>query len=202
MKYAGVKPTGKLPNEINFPLYTQKENTQFKVLVFGDPQPYDEKEIDYFRRGIVNEVKNNKKDAVFGISLGDLVGDDLSLHPHYIDAVKEMTLNDALKIISGPKDGATNYFKEKTKEKLLSAFAPSVQSSLEKVDATKYYADLATTYNKLPTSFKKIDPDLTSFVVGKAVDALFDQVAKEEMNIRANPLARGSDILKKVFGSK
>ena len=77
---------------------------------------------------------------------------------------------------------------------------PSVQSSLEKVDATKYYSDLATTYNKLPTSFKKIDPDLTSFVVGKAVDALFDQVAKEEMNIRANPLARGSDILKKVFG--
>ena len=122
--------------------------------------------------------------------------------PIFIDAVKEMTLNDALKIISGPKDGATNYFKEKTKEKLLSAFAPSVQSSLEKVDATKYYADLATTYNKLPTSFKKIDPDLTSFVVGKAVDALFDQVAKEEMNIRANPLARGSDILKKVFGGK
>jgi len=120
--------------------------------------------------------------------------------PIFIDAVKEMTLNDALKIISGPKDGATNYFKEKTKQKLLVAFAPSVQSSLEKVDATKYYADLATTYNKLPTSFKKIDPDLTSFVVGKAVDALFDQVAKEEANIRANPLARGSDILKKVFG--
>jgi hypothetical protein len=72
---------------------------------------------------------------------------------------------------------------------------------LEKVDATKYYSDLANSYNKLPTSFKKIDPDLTSFVVGKAVDALLDQVAKEEENIRANPLARGSDILKKVFGS-
>ena len=92
MKYAGVKPTGKLQKEINFPLYAQKENTQFKVLVFGDPQPYDEKEIDYFRRGIINEVKNNKKDAVFGISLGDLVGDDLSLHPLYIDTVKEIGL--------------------------------------------------------------------------------------------------------------
>lgn len=120
--------------------------------------------------------------------------------PIFIDAVKEMTLTDALKIISGPKDGATNYFKEKTKQKLLVAFAPSVQSSLEKVDATKYYSDVVTTYNKLPTTFKKIDPDLTSYVVGKAVDALFDQVAKEEMNIRANPLARTSDILKKVFG--
>ncbi len=122
--------------------------------------------------------------------------------PIFIDAVKEMTLTDALKIISGPKDGATNYFKEKTKDKLLSAFRPSVESSLEKTDATKYYADIVTTYNKLPTTFKKINPDLTSYVVGKAVDALFDQVAKEEENIRANPLARGSDILKKVFGTK
>ena len=58
------------------------------------------------------------------------------------------------------------------------------------------------TYNKFPTTFKKVNPDLTSFVVQKAVDALFDQVAKEEANIRANPVARGSDILKKVFGGK
>jgi hypothetical protein len=57
------------------------------------------------------------------------------------------------------------------------------------------------TYNKLPTTFNKVNPDLTSYVVGKAVDALFDQVAKEEANIRANPTARATDILKKVFGS-
>jgi hypothetical protein len=120
--------------------------------------------------------------------------------PIFIDAIKEMTLTDALKIIKGPKDAATDYFKEKTKQKLIVAFAPSVESSLEKVDATKYYSDIVTSYNKLPTTFKKIDPDLTSYVVGKAVDALFDQVAKEEANIRANPLARTSDILQKVFG--
>ncbi|MBL7745839.1 MAG: DUF4197 domain-containing protein [Chitinophagaceae bacterium] len=122
--------------------------------------------------------------------------------PIFIDAIKEMTLKDALGIIKGPKDGATNYFKEKTKQKLVLAFTPSVKSSLEKVNATKYYGDIVTTYNKLPTTFKKIDPDLTSYVVGKAVDALFDQVAKEEANIRSNPLARTSDILKKVFGGK
>ncbi len=122
--------------------------------------------------------------------------------PIFIDAIKEMTLKDALGIIKGAKDGATNYFKEKTKQKLILAFTPSVKSSLEKVNATKYYGDIVTTYNKLPTTFKKIDPDLTSYVVGKAVDALFDQVAKEEANIRANPLARTSDILKKVFGGK
>jgi Protein of unknown function (DUF4197) len=122
--------------------------------------------------------------------------------PIFVDAVKEMTLTDALNIIKGSKDAATNYFKEKTKLKLISAFTPSVKSSLDKVDATKYYSDIVTSYNKLPTTFKKIEPNLTSFVVGKAVDALFDQVAKEEANIRANPLARTSDILRKVFGSK
>lgn len=122
--------------------------------------------------------------------------------PIFIDAIKEMTLTDALNIIKGPKDGATNYFKEKTKLKLITAFTPSVKTSLDKVDATKYYSDIVTSYNKLPTTFKKVDPNLTAYVVGKAVDALFDQVAKEEANIRANPLARTSDILKKVFGGK
>ncbi len=121
--------------------------------------------------------------------------------PIFIEAVKEMTLTDALNILKGNKDAATNYFKEKTKVKLITAFTPSVKTSLDKVDATKYYSDLVTTYNKIPTTFKKADPDLTNYVVGKAVDALFDQVAKEEANIRANPLARGSDILRKVFGN-
>jgi Protein of unknown function (DUF4197) len=122
--------------------------------------------------------------------------------PIFIDAVKEMTLTDALNIIKGDKDEATKYFKDKTKQKLITAFTPSVKTSLDKVEATKYYTDIVTTYNKLPTTFKKADPNLTDYVVGKAVDALFDQVAKEEANIRANPLARTSDILKKVFGGK
>jgi len=122
--------------------------------------------------------------------------------PIFIDAIKEMTLTDALNIVKGSNDAATQYFKQKTSEKLIAAFTPSVQSSLDKVSATKYYDDIVTTYNKFPTTFKKINPDLTSFVVGKAVDALFDQVAKEEANIRANPMARTTEILKKVFGGK
>jgi uncharacterized protein DUF4197 len=121
--------------------------------------------------------------------------------PIFIDAIRQMTLTDALNIVRGNKDAATQYFRQKTVEKLIAAFTPSVKTSLDKVDATKYYTNLVTTYNKLPTTFNKVNPDLTSYVVGKAVEALFDQVAKEEANIRANPLARTSDILKKVFGS-
>jgi len=122
--------------------------------------------------------------------------------PIFVDAVKQMTLTDALNILKGSNNAATNYFKEKTKLQLITAFTPSVKSSLDKVDATKYYSDIVTTYNKLPTTFKKVEPNLTAFVVGRAVDALFDQVAKEEANIRANPVARTTDLLKKVFGGK
>jgi hypothetical protein len=120
--------------------------------------------------------------------------------PIFVDAIKEMTLTDAINIVKGPKDAATQYFKRKTTEKLMAAFTPPVKTSLDKVDATKYYADIVNTYNNFPTTFKKVNPDLPSYVVSKAVEALFDQVAKEEANIRENPLARTTELLKKVFG--
>ncbi len=161
--------------------------------------PEDAKKVEKTLRnlGMGNQVDK----AILAINRGaeDAVG---FAKPIFVNAIKEMTLTDALNIIKGPKDGATKYFKEKTIQQLITAFTPSVKSSLDKTDATKYYADIINTYNKLPTTFKKVNPDLTSYVVGRAVDALFDQVAKEEANIRSNPLARGTDILKKVFGSK
>jgi hypothetical protein len=112
-----------------------------------------------------------------------------------------MTITDAINIIRGPKDGATNYFKQKTTAALINAFTPVVKSSLDKVDATRLYGDLITTYNNFPTTRNKLNPDLTSYVVGKAVDALFDQIAKEELEIRENPVKRTTEILKKVFGA-
>jgi len=120
--------------------------------------------------------------------------------PIFLDAIKEMTIADAINIIKGPKDAATQYFKDKTTSKLVAAFTPVVKSSLDKFSATKYYGDMINTYNKFPTTLNKLNPDLPSYVVDKAVSALFDQVAQEEANIRANPVARTTDILKKVFG--
>jgi Protein of unknown function (DUF4197) len=139
--------------------------------------------------------------AILAINRGaeDAVG---SATPIFTNAIKEMTVTDALGIVRGNKDAATQYFRRKTSEQLIAAFTPPVKTSLDKTNATRYYADIANTYNRLPTSFDKVNPDLTSYVVGKAVDALFDQIAKEEGNIRANPLARTTDILKKVFGGR
>lgn len=91
LKYAGSMPTGKLPKSIDFPLYRQQEDSSFKALVFGDPQAYTVEEIDYFTKGVVQDVKNTTGMA-FGISLGDLVGDDLVLHPLYQQAVSKLGL--------------------------------------------------------------------------------------------------------------
>ena len=161
--------------------------------------PPDAKKVESTLRNLGMGAQVDK--AILSINRGaeDAVG---FAKPIFIDAIKQMTLADALNIVKGQNNAATVYFKEKTSAKLAAAFSPSVQASLEKVNATKYYSDLVTAYNKLPTTFNKVNPDLTSYVVGKAIDALFDQVAKEEANIRANPLARTSDILNKVFGSK
>jgi hypothetical protein len=120
--------------------------------------------------------------------------------PIFADAIKGMSITDAINIIKGPKDSATQYFRQKTTDKLTAAFTPVIKSSLEKFEATKYYSDVVNTYNNFPTTLKKINPDLPAYVVGKTVNALFDQIALEEANIRANPVARTTEILKKVFG--
>lgn len=89
LKYAGTPPTGPLPKSLDFPLIPISEKEQFTMLVFGDPQPYNETEVDYFYRGVVKEVENIKG-IEFGLSLGDLVGDNLDLFQPYKNAVKNV----------------------------------------------------------------------------------------------------------------
>ena len=182
---------------VNAVLHLNKTDGFFGSEFYKMLLPPDAKKVENTLRSIGMGAQVDK--AILSINRGaeDAVG---FAKPIFTDAIKQMTLTDALNIVKGPKDAATSYFKDKTREKLITAFAPSVKTSLDKVDATKYYSNIITSYNNLPTTFKKINPDLTSYVVGKAVDALFDQVAKEEANIRTNPLARASDLLKKVFG--
>ena len=120
--------------------------------------------------------------------------------PIFVDAIRSMTLSDAIGLIRNGDTSATHFFREKTTDKLIAAFSPVIKSSLDKVDATKYYGDLITKYNNFPTTFKKLNPDLNSYVTLKATDALFNLIAKEEVNIRTNLAARTTDLLRKVFG--
>jgi hypothetical protein len=123
-----------------------------------------------------------------------------SAAPIFVDAIKTMTIQDALGILKGGDFAATNYLKGKTTTSLTSAFKPVIQSSLDKVNATKYWSDVFTTYNKFATN--KINPDLSGFVTDKAITGIFYQVSLEEQKIRKDPVSRVTDLLKKVFGSK
>ncbi len=120
--------------------------------------------------------------------------------PIFVDAIKSMTLSDAIGLVKNGDTSATHFFRVKTTDKLTAAFMPVIKTSLDKVDATKYYGDVISTYNNFPTTFKKINPDLASFVTNKATNALFDLVAKEELNIRQNIAARTTELLRRVFG--
>ena len=125
-----------------------------------------------------------------------------SAGPIFVTAVKNMTVTDGLGILRGPDTAATSYLKKSTTPQLTTAFRPVIDTSLTKTGATKYWKDIFETYNKLPTTFKKVDPDLSSYVTQKAMDGIFYYVAIEEMKIRKDPAAQVTDILKKVFGGK
>ena len=121
--------------------------------------------------------------------------------PIFIEAVKQMTIQDAWAILRGEKDAATQYLKKTTSVQLKAKFKPVIQQSLNKVNATKYYGDLVNTYNKIPL-VQKVNPDLDEYATDKAIEGLFVMIAKEEKNIRENPVARTTELLKKVFGSQ
>ncbi|GAC1708848.1 MAG: hypothetical protein NVS9B7_26290 [Flavisolibacter sp.] len=108
-----------------------------------------------------------------------------------------MSIQDAVGILRGGDFAATDYLKSKTNISLTESFRPVIEASLKKVNATRYWNVLFSNYNKF--SLNKINPDLSAYVTEKALSGIFFQVAQEEQKIRKNPLARTSDLLKKVF---
>ena len=119
--------------------------------------------------------------------------------PIFVNAIKQMTIQDAWGILKGENDAATQYLKRTTSKPLYSSFKPVIKNSLEKVRATKYYGDLVKRYNQIPL-VEKVNPDLDDYATNMAIDGLFKLVAIEEGKIRKDPLARTTALLKKVFG--
>lgn len=124
-----------------------------------------------------------------------------SAAPIFVDAIKSMSIQDAFGILRGSDSAATVYLKGRTTASLTNAFRPVIESALQKTNATRYWKDVFETYNKLPTTFNKVNPDLSGYVTDKALTGLFWQVALEEQKIRKDPAARVTEILRKVFGS-
>lgn len=116
------------------------------------------------------------------------------------DAITQMSIEDAFGILRGGNHAATDFLKRKTSEKLTASFAPVINKSLEKTDATKYWKDVFSVYNRF--SNQPVNTDLVAYVTDKALDGLFFNIGEEEKRIRQDPLARGSELLKKVFSNQ
>ncbi len=118
--------------------------------------------------------------------------------PIFVKAITSMTITDALGILKGQDDAATQYLKRTTNGDLFSTFFPVVDSTLNLNKATQYYADLVNTYNQIPL-VKKVNPNLKEYATQKTIDGLYILIAQEEKKIRKDPVARVSDLLKRVF---
>lgn len=121
--------------------------------------------------------------------------------PIFITAIKSMTIQDAWAILRGNETAATDYLKRITSDQLRAKFKPVIANSLNKVNATKYYSDLVNTYNRIPL-VQKVNPDLNEYATTKAMDGLFLLISDEEKKIRKDPVARTTELLKKVFGAQ
>ena len=126
------------------------------------------------------------------------------------DAIRQMSIADAKGILAGPDDAATKYFQKTTQTNLFAKFYPVVQKATDSVGVTAQYKAMMAKFasvNTLSGFLGQSKPaslntaDIDNYVTGKALDGLFKMVAAEEKNIRANPVARTSDLLQKVFGS-
>jgi len=115
----------------------------------------------------------------------------------FTDAIMQMSITDGLSILRGGDHAATDYLKKVTSTELMNKMAPVIKTSLDKVNATEYWKDVFSAYNRFSSS--KINTDLTAYVTEKAMDGIFYSVAQEEQKIRKDPMARVTDLLKKVF---
>ena len=190
LKEALTKGTSKGTDEVS------KPDGYFKNPEIKIPFPPEVKQVE----STLRKMGMDKQVDEFVLSLNRAAEDAAKeAKPIFVDAIKQMTIEDAWSILKGEDNAATQYLNKTTSSQLKEKFRPIIKASLDKVNATKYYKDLITAYNKVPL-VKKVNPDLDTYATDKATDGLFVMIAKEEKNIRKNPAARTTDLLKKVFG--
>lgn len=119
----------------------------------------------------------------------------------FIDAVRTMSVTDALGIVRGSSTAATDYFRAQTEASLRQRYLPIIQQNLQQVGFYNQYKQMLGTYKMLPIA-NKPDLDLEQHVLNAALDGLFKQVAVEEQLIRKDPVGRGSQIIGTVFAAK
>lgn len=124
--------------------------------------------------------------------------------PVFVNAIKDMTVADGFAILRGGDHAATDFLKDKTTAELTNKFRPIVEKATQQVALTSYWTPLTNAYNTatLLTGGQVVDPDLDAYVTQKAIDGLFVLVADEEQKIRKDPLARTTNLLRRVFAAQ
>ena len=174
-----------------------KPDGYFKDLQIKIPMPDEAKSVEEKLRAIGQGKKVDEAIESMNRAAEDAANGAKDI---FLTAIKELTLKDVMNILHGEDNAATKFLENQTRMQLVEKFKPVIKVSLDKVGATKYWKTVFTTYNKIPL-VKSINPDLNEYVTQKAIDGLFIQIAKQELEIRKNPGARVTDLLKKVFGS-
>lgn len=118
--------------------------------------------------------------------------------PIFVNAIKSMSISDAISIVTGGDGAATKYLQRATSSQLKEKFYPVIKTSLEQVKVNEPWTKVSSAYNTVMG--KQVQTDLNDYVTSKAMTALFTQIKKEEDKIRSNPVSRTTDLLKKVFG--
>jgi hypothetical protein len=155
------------------------------------------------------KVEQTLRDVGFGSLVDDFIekvnhsAEDAAKEaaPIFKSAITNMTISDAMNILMGEKTAATDYLKVTTSTGLYNAFEPVIVKNLNKRGALDAWTDVINRYNKIPF-VQKVNPSLQDHVTNKAIDGLFSMIAKEEMLIREDPIARTTAILKKVFAKQ
>ena len=163
--------------KIPFPENAREIETKLRAIGFGN-------EVDE----VVTSINRAAEDAA------------KSAEQVFVAAINGMSISDAINIVKGSNDAATRYLEKTTTTELEAKFSPIVKASLDKVNATRLWADVVNQYNQIPFITKQ-NPDLVGYVTDKAIAGLFVMVAKEEAKIRKDPVARTTELLKKVFGN-
>ena len=168
--------------EIRLPFPPDAEKVKEKALDFGL-----DNQVDKFETTLNRAAEEASKEAL----------------PIFINAIKNMTVQDGFAILNGGNGAATDYLKNQTRTQLKEAFMPKVKDAISKVKLTEYWNPIISKYNTYAKlrGLDEVNPDLDEFVTEKAIDGLFHMVKKEEDKIRLDPMARVTDLLNRVFGS-
>lgn len=161
--------------KIPFPPEVQKVESKLRQIGLGS-------QVDKFVETLNRGAEEAAKDA----------------KPIFVAAIKGMTIQDAWDILKGEDNAATMYLQKTTSDELRAKFSPVIKSALDQTNATKYYSDIINTYNKIPL-LDDVNADLQGYATDKALEGLFYLITQEEQKIREDPVARTTDLLKKVF---